>query len=137
MCVRGMCAASRPERAVPGVHRPLLRGGQLAPVQAQPVEPGGRQAVIVVAGHERDPPARRDLAQALEERAGELEQVGHAALAQLEHVAQQHHVVGARHGLHQPLAHGGQARHVHAAEEPEVEVGDHGARSRPGWCQSH
>ena len=114
------------DRAVARVHGPLLRGREVASLHAQAVEPGARQRVVVVAGHERHAPVGGHLAQALEQGACQLDQVGHAPLAQLEHVAEQHHVVGAGQRLHEPVANGREPNHVGPAQQPEVEVGDHG-----------
>ena len=113
------------DRAVARVHGPLLRRREVASLHAQAVEPRARQRVVVVAGHERHAPVGGHLAQTLEQGACQLDQVGHAPLAQLEHVAEQHHVVGAGQRLHEPVANGRKPNHVGPAQQPEVEVGDH------------
>ena len=122
----GHVGGQAPDRSVAGMHGPLLGRGHVTALHPQPVEPRARQGVVVVAGHERHAPVGRDLAEALEERAGKLDQVRHAAFAQLEQVPEQHHVVGPGHGLDQALAHLGQPGHVRPAQETEVEVGDQG-----------
>jgi hypothetical protein len=83
--------------------------------------------VVVVAGHERHAPVGGRLAQALEQRTRQLDQVGHATLAQLEHVAEQHHVVSPGQGLDEALANGREPDHVNPVQHPEVEVRDHDA----------
>ena len=95
--VRGMRAAIRPSGAVAGLHRPTpARRPSSRALHAQAVEPGRREGVVVVARHDTSRACPRSPRPA-PRRAGATSSssVRHAALAQLEHVAEQHHVVGA------------------------------------------
>ena len=82
--------------------------------------------MIVVAGHEHDPPPGHRLAQLLEEGPGGPQCGEHRPLAQLEHVAEQNQVVDALQRGEERRSHLGAAQQVGALDLAEVEVRDEG-----------
>jgi hypothetical protein len=87
--------------------------------------------VVVVAGHEHDPPAGERTAQRLERRTRHLERLRERALAQLERVAQHHQAVHAGDRLDQRLERLSAARDVGIRQAADVEVRYDG-RAHPG-----
>ena len=72
----------------------------------------------MVAGHEHDRRPGERPPELLEHRPGDLERVGERALAQLDHVAEQHDPVGAAERLDERLARLAVTRDVRPAEAP-------------------
>ena len=87
-------ARKRTQRARVGL-RDLLELQRRRAAHPPPLEPGSEQLVVVVSGHDHDPPVADRLAERLEERRRDLEHLGQRAVAQLEHVAEQDDLVRA------------------------------------------
>ena len=83
-----------------------------------------RQLMVVIAGHDRDPRTLRGIAKLAKERLRLREDTGDRRLAELQDVAQQHHVVGALHTLRQCGARARVPQQVAPGEGAQVQVGD-------------
>ena len=79
--------------------------------------------MVVVSGHDHDPPVADRLAERLEERPRDLQHLGDGPVPHLEDVAEQDHLVGALDGTGEQLRELGAAHEVRAGAGAEVEVG--------------
>jgi hypothetical protein len=78
--------------------------------------------VVVVARHEHDLATRHRLAEILEHRPSGGERLAHRAMAELEHVAEQHQALDVPQSLEQRRSQRGAPQHVGAREAAEMQV---------------
>ena len=112
-------------RAVGGArrHPPLVLGSKRLARETPAGQPGLGERVIVVARDECDALVGERLSEPLEERPDLAEQGSHWALAQFEHVAEEHDPLGAVERREQPIERLGGAREIVPARGAEVEIG--------------
>ena len=124
-------------RAVVRADRPLALRRQPLAVEPQPRSQGSASAWSWLPGTSTTVRPASAPPELLEHRARHLERLRERALAQLDHVAEQHEAVGVRRPPRRaPRARLALARDVGAGQAAEVEVGDDGRPHRRAWCQA-